>query len=105
MDRHRENDGNLVSYDERFDCYELKVSQNVSQQIYFCPWCAEKLPASRRDEWFDRLEAVGVDPMRDPVPELFKSAAWRLKQPASPAMHAPASAAADGHRTFEGKTS
>jgi len=79
MDQHPENGGDLVSYDERFDSYHLKVSKSALQQIYFCPWCAEKLPSSRRDEWFDRLEAMGIDPMLDPIPEPFKTAAWRLE--------------------------
>ena len=78
MDRHPENKGGLISYDPRFDTYALKVDSNVLQEIRFCPWCAERLPASRRAEWFDLLETMGIDPRHDPIPEAFTTEAWRL---------------------------
>ena len=30
-------------------------------QLLFCPWCAQLLPSSLRDEWFDELERLGTD--------------------------------------------
>jgi len=78
MDQHPENRGRLVAYDVRFDSYEIAVRRNVSQQISFCPWCGERLPASQRERWFDELEALGVDPMKEPYPEKYKTARWRL---------------------------
>ena len=44
--------------------------------IQFCPWCGTRLPASRREEWFDRIEAMGVDPWKDDVPQEFLDDTW-----------------------------
>ena len=44
--------------------------------IRFCPWCGSRLPDSRRDEWFDRVEELGVDPWGYDVPEEYMSDAW-----------------------------
>jgi len=43
--------------------------------ISFCPFCGTKLPASKRDRWFDELEKLGFDePLgEDNLPENFKS--------------------------------
>lgn len=76
MDQHRENDWATVRYDPRFDVYEVKAG-SAWQQLYYCPWCGDKLPPSRRGEWFDELEAKGIDPMNEGYPEEYKTAAWR----------------------------
>lgn len=76
MDRHPQNDWGTVRYDARFDAYWMEAG-GAKQQLFYCPWCGEKLPPSQRDRWFDELEAQGIDPMDDPVPEPFRSGAWR----------------------------
>lgn len=76
MDRHRQNDWQSVRYDARFDEYWIPAG-DARQLLFFCPWCGEQLPASRRDHWFDELEARGLDPIEDPVPDDFRSGAWR----------------------------
>ena len=50
-----------------------------SYNIKFCPFCGEKLPASKRDQWFDELVAMGFDSplFDDDIPEKYKSVAWR----------------------------
>lgn len=45
-------------------------------RIEFCPNCGVLLPSSLRDEWFDRLEALGIDPDDDALPEEFRSSRW-----------------------------
>jgi hypothetical protein len=66
---------------EVFDEYSIETPGGASRQlIYFCPWCGERLPPSKRDQWFDQLEAQGFDPLNDQVPEPYKTAAWRLEQ-------------------------
>lgn len=45
------------------------------QKIMFCPWCGSKLPESLRDEWFNRLEALGLEP-EDELPDELKSDRW-----------------------------
>ncbi|WP_443025513.1 DUF6980 family protein [Sphingomonas sp. PB4P5] len=47
------------------------------QSLFYCPWSGEKLPPTQRDRWFDELEALGLDPWHDEVPERFRSDAWR----------------------------
>ena len=71
---------NLVVYDHAYDEYGLVVHDGgpSSVRIKFCPWCGAALPESKRDAWFDRLEALGVahPAFGDDVPESFRSDAW-----------------------------
>jgi hypothetical protein len=45
-------------------------------RIEHCPWCGASLPTSVRDEWFDALEALGLDPWNDDVPKEFEDDTW-----------------------------
>lgn len=76
MQRHPQNDWRSVRYDERFDEYWIPAG-GARQCLFYCPWCGEKLPPSQRDRWFDELEASGLDALSDPIPEAYRSAAWR----------------------------
>jgi hypothetical protein len=71
----------VIHYDNRYEQYDLILSDDgeirMLQKIDFCPWCGTKLPLSLRDRWFDELEALGIDAMIDPVPEPYRSSAWR----------------------------
>ncbi|PWF64368.1 hypothetical protein CBX96_04235 [Shewanella sp. BC20] len=69
----------LVSYIPKFDEYGLIIHDGGSSslEIRFCPWCGSKLPESKREAWFDRLEELGVDdPSEQNIPEEFESDAW-----------------------------
>ena len=68
----------LVSFAAEFGEYKLIVHDGGSSGsvIKFCPWCGTRLPESRRDEWFDRLEAMGIDPWVDQVPAPFQDGTW-----------------------------
>jgi hypothetical protein len=46
------------------------------QHIRFCPFCGTCLPNSVRDKWFDDIEAKGLDPWSEEIPEEYKSSAW-----------------------------
>jgi hypothetical protein len=35
-----------------------------------------RLPESRRDEWFERIESLGLEPDDERIPEELKSGAW-----------------------------
>jgi hypothetical protein len=37
-------------------------------KISFCPFCGSKLPNSKRDRWFERLEQTGWSTWGDPIP-------------------------------------
>ncbi|QFT52829.1 hypothetical protein FIU96_19450 [Marinobacter sp. THAF39] len=69
----------LVSYIPKFDEYGLIIHDGGSSslQISFCPWCGLRLPDSKRDAWFDKLEALGFDdPSEQRIPEEFNTDAW-----------------------------
>ena len=76
MDRHPQNDWQSVRYDPRFDEYWVTAG-GVRQCLFFCPWCGERLPPSQRDRWFDEIEALGLDPLVDPIPEAYRDGRWR----------------------------
>lgn len=70
---------NLLYYSSRFDEYGIIIHDGgaSSSLIKYCPWCGTKLPESKRDEWFDKLEALGFDhPLLQDIPEEFTTAAW-----------------------------
>jgi len=69
----------VVSYIEKFDEYGLIVHDGgrSSYEISFCPFCGAKLPESKRDRWFEELEAIGIeDPSEQEIPSKYKSGAW-----------------------------
>lgn len=83
-----------VEYGPRFREYAISEVKNgkrgiVHQGLFHCPWCGQKLPESLRNEWFDIIEAMGLDDIDtfsdiedDPrIPEDMKSDAWWRKQP------------------------
>jgi hypothetical protein len=47
------------------------------QSIAFCPWCGTKLPSSLADEWFQRLESLGLE-LGDVLPSELQSDEWWL---------------------------
>lgn len=67
----------IIDYIAKFDEFQLMKS-DVRLTILFCPWCGIKLPQSRRDQWFDAMDALGIDPWQSPdaVPEPYRSDAW-----------------------------
>ncbi|MEM7780234.1 MAG: hypothetical protein AAF697_07595 [Pseudomonadota bacterium] len=67
----------------RFDIYWVPAG-SAKQQLFYCPWCGEKLPPSQRDRWFDELEAMGIDPNVDPIPSAYQSGEWRGVSEADP---------------------
>lgn len=74
-------DDAIILYNDKFNEYSIKHKDGSSFVIDFCPWCGEKLPKSQRDEWFDALEALGIDdPWEQEIPEAFKTGAWRQKK-------------------------
>ena len=76
MDQHPQNNWGSVQYDPRFDDYWLPAGE-AQQRLFYCPCCGEELPPSQRDRWFDELEALGIDPWGDEVPENYRDATWR----------------------------
>lgn len=73
----------LIAYSPAFDEYGLIIHDGSGSTLAIsaCPFCGTKLPASRRDEWFDRLEALGFDdPLAADIPAEYRSSAWWRKE-------------------------
>ena len=69
----------LINYIPKFDEYGLIIHDggNSVIAISYCPWCSTKLPDSKRDMWFDKLEELGFeDPGEQNIPKEFCSEAW-----------------------------
>jgi hypothetical protein len=68
-----------ILYNERFDEYAIGSRGGPGDNfgISNCPWCGVKLPDSRRDDWFDTLEKLGIDPVRQDIPIEFQTSKWR----------------------------
>ncbi|MBO0469688.1 hypothetical protein JZO66_03955 [Enterococcus sp. DIV0242_7C1] len=75
------NTNKLIYHDERFDEYGIIIHDGGQSYITIthCPWTGEKLPESKKDQWFDELEKLGFeDPISEyeEIPEEYKSAKW-----------------------------
>jgi hypothetical protein len=69
-----------IIYIEKFDEYGLKIFDGGTSAITieFCPWCGEKLPDSKREEWFDEIEKLGIDPWSGEIPEKYLGNKWYI---------------------------
>lgn len=71
-----------LAYNPKFrECGLLVLDGGGSHiLIQHCPWCGQCLPESLRDEWFARLDALGLEP-GDPniPPELLTDEWWRIR--------------------------
>ncbi|MFM2228990.1 MAG: hypothetical protein RL607_248 [Bacteroidota bacterium] len=67
-----------ILYVEKFNEYGLKIFDGGSSFILIshCPFCGETLPESKRDQWFDAIEKLGLDPWIDDLPEKFETGEW-----------------------------
>lgn len=77
MRMHLESGELYLSYIPKFREYGIHYNDGGTsrQVIHFCPWCGSKLPPSRRNEWFDELDRLGLDP-DDELPIEFTNDAW-----------------------------
>ena len=67
-----------VVYVDRFREYGIRILDGGTsfQEISFCSWCGCRLPDSLRDQWFDALERLGLEPGDASVPEEYLSDRW-----------------------------
>jgi hypothetical protein len=70
-----------IKYVPHFREYGISVRDGGSsfQVLAYCPWCGRKLPRSLRDEWFARLDELGLDPEDQSIPRDMKSDRWWRK--------------------------
>jgi hypothetical protein len=77
MDGHSQNAWQAVSYDARFDEYWIP-SGGARQVLFYCPFCGEALPESKRGRWFGEVEALGLDPLNGrKLPRRYRTGEWR----------------------------
>ena len=80
MEFHLKGDDVAIVYIPEFREYGIKILDGGTsfQEIYYCPWCGQKLPLSLRIEWFDKLSILGLEPEVPNVPsEMLTDAWWR----------------------------
>jgi len=65
-----------ITYLDKFREYCFVLGEVQLQTITYCPWCGTKLPTSLRDEWFDQLEALGLEPESPDIPLSLTSGSW-----------------------------
>lgn len=56
---------------------EYRDGGSSFQLINFRPWCGAKLPCSLREEWFNRLNSLGIsDPFMSKIPIQHETSEW-----------------------------
>lgn len=84
MEYYLDMEDKIIEYFPQFDEYGIPLCDGGNSHIliFSCPWCGKKLPESKRNEWFDELEKLGIDePMfNDSIPEKYKTSEWYKKQ-------------------------
>ena len=71
----------LIVFHEVFGEYGLPVRDGGASYLIIsnCPFCGTRPPESRRVDWFDALEAEGLeDTAFDELPARYRTAAWRV---------------------------
>ena len=60
-----------------FDEYGLICQPSAEILIIkWCLFCGSKLPSSKRDAWFEKLESTGWQSWEDPIPHVLLTAEW-----------------------------
>ena len=47
--------------------------------INYCPWCGLRLPESLRDQWFDEIRRLGLEPGSEDLPIDYRTDSWWRK--------------------------
>ena len=65
-------------YVPKFREYGVRVLDEGTSYVLleFCPWCGKRLPSSMRDAWFDSIEAMGLEPESQNIPEEYRNDSW-----------------------------
>ncbi len=78
----------IIYYDPKIDEYGIIIHKEDGSylSINFCPFCGAKLPESKRDLWFEKLEAMGFTDItfasvlgRTDIPKEFLTDEWYRK--------------------------
>ena len=80
-DEYFQDTNKLIYHSEKFDEYGLIMHDGGQSYILIdhCPFCGKRLPESKRDQWFDELEELGLDDLMSDIkniPEKYKTEKW-----------------------------
>jgi hypothetical protein len=67
-----------VEYSAAFREYGLVYQDGGTSSLLItnCPWCGGALPSSLRDQWFDEVDALGLEPGDPEIPVRYASDRW-----------------------------
>jgi hypothetical protein len=67
-----------ITYARRFRAWGINYQDGGSavQSITYCPWCGTKLPSDLGDEWFARIERLGLEPGDPRIPDEMQDERW-----------------------------
>lgn len=70
----------IIHYNKHFDEYSIapRGGRGDNIMISHCPWCGIELPASKRDLFFDTLDALGINYPEEDAPESLLKPKWWL---------------------------
>jgi hypothetical protein len=65
-------------YVAKFREYGVRVLDGGSSYVVidYCAWCGRKLASSLRDEWFERIHRLGLEPESAGIPVSFTADHW-----------------------------
>jgi hypothetical protein len=71
-----------ITYWDHFREYGIRVLDGgtSSVTIDYCPWCGTRLPSQLRDQWFEVVEALGLEPDAPGLPSELRSGEWWRKR-------------------------
>lgn len=67
-----------IVYIPKFREYGIRILDGGSSHkvITHCPWCGDILPPSLRDQWFEKLEKLGLEPDSESLPSEMTTEEW-----------------------------
>ena len=70
----------VIHYSPQHDEYGQIVNDGgrSAYDMFYCPFCGQKLPESKRDRWFNELHDLGYEvPLFDEsIPDKYKDDSW-----------------------------
>lgn len=82
MEYYINQEDGIVTYVPKFREFGIPVHDGGSSYIVvdYCPWCGSNLPTSLRNEWFDILDNLEMEPDDASIPGEMKSDGWWKKK-------------------------
>ena len=67
-----------IYYSQKFREYGIEYTDGGTsyQLIHYCPWCGTRLPENLRDQWFDAIEKLGLEPEDPNIPSKYLTDEW-----------------------------